>query len=139
VSVFEDLKKTVGDWYRRAENQPWNNFEEQSLFEVSQRPEVKNEVLLIRKLRAGMNFEDRKRFFPQSVASCLSKWDELLDKARVRHGTKPAKPPQANPQAAKPIAGPTLQDLKDSLEYFKNQRDETNAKIYEQRIAEWKA
>lgn len=138
-SVFELLKGRIGEWYKRPANQTWNFIEESTLAEIALRTNALDDLALIQKLRGTFSFEDRKRFFPQSVASCLSKWDELCDKARVK-GCAPVTPKPTKPTTAKTIAVPTIADLENTIRYYESQTPPNTAQIelFKKRIAAMK-
>jgi uncharacterized protein YdaU (DUF1376 family) len=114
---LSELKKRIGDIYKRPADAQWNYAEESTLAAIVRRPEAEAEFEHILTYRRSMPIEDRKRFFPQSVASLLSKWSETLDKARVQC---PIKAPAKN-GAHKPIPGPTLDELEASLQWQREQ------------------
>jgi hypothetical protein len=141
-AIYETMKAGIGEWYRRPLNQTWGNQEESTLAEISRRPDALAGLELIRKLRATMPFEDRKRFFPQSVLSILTKWDETLDKARVRVKSSATVKDGGKSAATKtPPAAVTLEDLQSSLKYFSELRPPAmdQVAIFEKRIAEFTA
>ena len=98
------------------------------------------ELEAIQVWRQSLPLDDRKRFFPQSIASLLNKWHETLDRARVQCPTarnvgKPKDAPKAKSERLKAI-GPTDDELRSSLAWLKqNSPDSPVIADYEQRLA----
>jgi hypothetical protein len=81
------LRETLNREYRRPETSRWSCAEEGLLAEVSRRDRCKLELAEIIEYRGRLEPADLK-FFPQSVARLLEKWDQMLDQARNYSATK---------------------------------------------------
>lgn len=69
--------------YQRSAKQAWNYTDEQAAVDAIKRDGWESELELILKHRRKLSPDDRK-FYAPSVFSCLSKFDEWLDKARAQ-------------------------------------------------------
>lgn len=83
------LRTRLNQEYRRPETARWSCLEEGLLAEVARRDHVKGEILEIVNYRLKLPESDLK-FFPQSVAKLLEKWDQILDQSR-NHVAEPKK------------------------------------------------
>jgi hypothetical protein len=84
VPVIQQIEARMNLIYRRKPTDPWKYDEQHALAEVSRRPDAIEEMVHICFWRGKMPPDDRKRFFPQTVLSLLSRWTEHLDKAHVQ-------------------------------------------------------
>lgn len=75
---FEWLEKELCTFYKRPIPKAGRGEEEYLVSEVSRRPDVKAEWLLI----SGYRSEVGERYFPQSLKVLCQDWDKTLDKAR---------------------------------------------------------
>ena len=98
------LGEKVDRMYRRPDSLPQHSrprdySEEYLLAEVSRRPGFREEFEEIDTFRQRLPAAERK-YFPQSIHSLLSRWQEVLDRSRVYD---PA--PQDQSRAAKAAKG----------------------------------
>jgi hypothetical protein len=90
---IKTLRDRLNTLFKRSDSDRWSYNEETAMVEVFQRATWATELDHILEYRSKMPFEERKRFFPQSLLSLLSKWTETLDKARLQSPRKAPKPP----------------------------------------------
>ena len=74
-----DLIKRLNRMFDRKESSHWSYLEQSTLAELLRRPEFVSELGEVERFKA-----QPEAFFPQSLASLLSKWTETLDRARNR-------------------------------------------------------
>ena len=77
------LMTSLNTAYQRNPKQVWNYADEQAAVDAIKRDGWESELELIFKHRRKLSPDDRK-FYAPSVFSCLSKFDEWLDKARAQ-------------------------------------------------------
>lgn len=82
------LLRRLGAVYGRKERLVPSAAEEWAANEIIRRPDWESELVTLLEYRTLLKAEDR-RFFPQSVASLLAKWDETLDRANAARETAP--------------------------------------------------
>lgn len=75
---FEWLSKELCAFYKRPGETVGIGEEEQIVFEVAQRPDVRSELDQLRKYRAEVG----QRYFPQSLKRLCYEWQDTLDKSR---------------------------------------------------------
>jgi hypothetical protein len=90
ATALESLTAELNGLYKRPINAHWSYAEQSTLAEIARRPDAKAELDHILDFRRNMAPDDRRRFFPQSINSLLSKWTETLDKARIQCPKKAA-------------------------------------------------
>ena len=107
------LMTALNTAYQRSPKQAWNYADEQAAVDTIKRDGWEPELQLILTHRRKLSPDDR-RFYAPSVFSCLSKFDEWLDKARVQKAApiKSTPPPAI---AGKPQDAATLQKMADQI------------------------
>lgn len=93
------LQRIINALYSRPDGHRWSYAEECALAEIARRESCIAEAELLVRFRKRM-LPEEKRFFPQSVSKLMEKWDETLDRARLR-----VTPPAEKPKPFKPPAG----------------------------------
>jgi hypothetical protein len=82
-STLQYLAERLDALYRRPKGRVFRDYaEEHALAELSRRPEVREELAELETFRERMPVKDR-RFFPQSMHGLLTRWQEILDRARM--------------------------------------------------------
>jgi len=76
------LLDQIGSLYGRKAGVSFNYSEEMQAAELARRPEIEAELALVLTYRENLPKAD-KRYFPQSAASLMGKWDEVLDRIRA--------------------------------------------------------
>ena len=82
ASQLQFLTERLTELYRRPTRVIYDYCEELMLAAVSSRPGVMDELAEIMEFRSRLPTKE-KRFFPRSLTSLLSKWQEVLDQART--------------------------------------------------------
>jgi len=110
--VFQKLKTKLIELYKRPTTDPWSYAEETALSEISRRPNALTEIEHIITLRKSMPFDERKRFFPQTIWKLINEdgWNGTLDKARVQCPIKSPKPIVPAAEKVKPENKKVSQD-----------------------------
>lgn len=132
--VYKTLEGRIGELYKRGANEHWTYAEQTALAEVVRRAGALDEFDHILALRRSMPPDDRKRFFPQSVYSLLSKWNETLDKARIQCPTRGVKKAAPAPRAVPSDSSPEV--LRDAIKHLeKNNPKSPMLKTFRDKLA----
>jgi hypothetical protein len=75
--IFDQLETRLVDMFNRPVGSVTDYAEQSGLSELSRRPNVLTELAEIEKYKT-----QEKKYFPQSLLSLISKWQEILDRAR---------------------------------------------------------
>lgn len=75
------LKERLADFYHRDTEERWNYNDEHTLSEVCKRKNPLGELTEISAYRKKLPAKEQK-FFPASAGALLSKWDDVVDRAR---------------------------------------------------------
>lgn len=82
LSLFESVKDTLSDLYKRPRTDPLSCLVQNSLVELCRRPNVNVELELVVKYRSKIPERDRQ-FFPQSFRRLIESWEDVVDRARA--------------------------------------------------------
>lgn len=81
TELNERQRSVLGAFFGREKGDAWSYLEESTLLVLLRRPDFDRELAAIQSYRSNLP-SDRVKFFPQSVATLLSRWTEVLDRAR---------------------------------------------------------
>lgn len=125
VTPLASLRLGLNEIYRRGETDAWSYAEEYELKVVSQRPAALAELEQIKQFRRSLPADERKKFFPQSIHSLISKWTENLDKSRVQSPLKTVRTKVTRAAANPPTtntAAPDENMLRQGIAYLEKHR-----------------
>lgn len=80
--LFESVRDTLSDLYKRPRTDPLSCLTQNSLAELCRRPNVNAELDLVVKYRKKIPEKDRQ-FFPQSFGRLIESWEDVVDRARA--------------------------------------------------------
>lgn len=84
--AFHELKQSISALYSKER---WSYAEDCLLLEICRLPSVHTEWMAIERYHHSL-VNGQRRFFPQSTYSLLSRWTEILDRAKMT----PIEPPK---------------------------------------------
>lgn len=88
--VATEIEKRLSEMFGRKNGEKLSYMELSAIVEISRRPNARNELGIIESYH-----EKEQRFFPRSMSSLVSRWQEVLDQARTY---KPNRTPQEERQ-----------------------------------------